>query len=47
MVESIIAPLPSLNQMISTFDYIQKYPSRVKHLLGISYEQFTERCLLW
>lgn len=28
--------------MISTFDYIQKYPSRAKQLLGISYEQFTD-----
>lgn len=28
--------------MISTFDYIQKYPSRAKQLLGISYDQFTD-----
>jgi hypothetical protein len=28
--------------MISTFDYIQKYPLRTKQLLGISYEQFTD-----
>jgi hypothetical protein len=28
--------------MISTFDYIQKYPSRAKHLLGISYDQFID-----
>jgi hypothetical protein len=27
--------------MISTFDYIQKYPLRAKQLLGISYDQFT------
>lgn len=27
--------------MISSFDYIQKYPLRAKHLLGISYDQFT------
>jgi hypothetical protein len=27
--------------MISTFDYIQKYPSRSKQLLGISYDQFS------
>ncbi|MEA5502772.1 transposase family protein [Halotia wernerae UHCC 0503] len=28
--------------MISIFDYIQKYPSRAKQLLGISYDQFTD-----
>ena len=28
--------------MISTFEYIQKYPSRTKQLLGISYDQFTD-----
>jgi hypothetical protein len=28
--------------MISTFDYIQKYPLRTKRLLGITYEQFTD-----
>jgi hypothetical protein len=28
--------------MISTFDYIHKYPLRTKQLLGISYEQFTD-----
>lgn len=28
--------------MISTFDYIQKYPSRTKQLLGISYDQFID-----
>ncbi|MEH1854090.1 MAG: transposase family protein [Nostoc sp.] len=28
--------------MISTFDYIQKYPRRAKQLLGISYEQFMD-----
>jgi hypothetical protein len=28
--------------MISTFDYIQKYPRRAKQLLGISYEQFID-----
>ena len=28
--------------MISTFDYIQKYPSRAKQLLGISYDQFID-----
>ncbi|MEC4812174.1 MAG: transposase family protein [Scytonema sp. PMC 1069.18] len=28
--------------MISTFDYIQKYPSRTKQVLGISYDQFTD-----
>jgi hypothetical protein len=27
--------------MISTFDYIQKYPSRTKQLLGISHDQFS------
>lgn len=27
--------------MISIFDYIQKYPSRAKQLLGISYDQFS------
>jgi hypothetical protein len=28
--------------MISTFNYIQKHPSRTKQLLGISYDQFTD-----
>lgn len=28
--------------MISTFDYIEKYPLRTKRLLGITYEQFTD-----
>lgn len=28
--------------MISTFDYIQKYPLRAKQLLGISYDQFID-----
>jgi IS5 family transposase len=28
--------------MISTFEYIQKYPRRAKQLLGISYDQFTD-----
>lgn len=42
MVESKIVPLPQLDKMISTFDYIQKYPSRAKQLLGISYDQFTD-----
>ncbi len=27
---------------MNTFDYIQKYPSRAKQVLGISYEQFTD-----
>lgn len=26
--------------MISIFDYIQKYPLRTKHLIGISHEKF-------
>lgn len=27
---------------MNTFDYIQKYPSRAKQVLGISYDQFTD-----
>ena len=42
MVESKIDYLPLCNEMISTFDYIQKYTARTKQLLGISYEQFME-----
>lgn len=42
MVESKIDHLPPRNEMISTFDYIQKYPARTKQLLGISYEQFID-----
>lgn len=42
MVESKIDHLPPCNEMISTFDYIQKYTARTKQLLGISYEQFID-----
>lgn len=42
MVKSKIDLLPLLDKMISTFDYIQKYPSRAKQVLGISYDQFID-----
>lgn len=42
MVESKVDLLPPRNEMISTLDYIQKYPLRGKQLLGISYDQFTD-----
>lgn len=42
MVESIIDSLPQPNKIMNTFDYIQKYPSRAKQVLGISYDQFTD-----
>lgn len=38
MVKRLIECLPFFQKYI-VFDYIQKYPSRTKQILGISYEQ--------
>ncbi len=40
MVEIKIESLPLGFKMCIVFDYIQKYPSRTKQILGISHEQF-------